>query len=126
MGIYSCVHPVDQAKGPVVVVFIGGGAVDMTAIKANTNVHAIVIAGYPSQEGGTAIAQTIYGHNNPSGRLTQTWYALDFISQCSFFDMNMRPNKTTGCPGRTYRFYTGTPVFEFGHGGFYHEFYFLF
>eukprot|EP00041_Stephanoeca_diplocostata_P023671 m.586873 g.586873 ORF g.586873 m.586873 type:complete len:171 (+) comp22348_c0_seq1:2-514(+) len=31
------------------------------------------------------------------------------------FDMNMRPDKT-GCPGRTYRFYTGTPVFKFGEG----------
>jgi len=28
----------------------------------------------------------------------------------------MRPNSTTGNPGRTYRFYTGTPVYPFGHG----------
>ena len=32
------------------------------------------------------------------------------------FDMNMRPNTTTGCPGRTYRFYTGPTVFKFGEG----------
>ena len=30
--------------------------------------------------------------------------------------MNMRPNQTTGCPGRTHRFFSGTPVFAFGEG----------
>lgn len=30
--------------------------------------------------------------------------------------MGMRPNSETGNPGRTYRFYTGTPVYEFGYG----------
>lgn len=108
------------AKGPVVVVFIGGGACDFSAIKASTDVDAILIAGYPSQEGGNAIAQTIFGDNNPAGRLTQTWYDADYITKCSFFDMNMRPNGT--CPGRTYRFYTGSPVFKFGEGMSYTEF----
>ena len=56
------------SKGPVVVVYIGGGACDFAAIKANPDVHAIIVAGYPSQEGGTAIAQTIFGDNNPAGR----------------------------------------------------------
>ena len=110
------------AKGPVIVVFIGGGCVDMSAIKASPHVHAIIIAGYPGQEGGNAIAQTIYGDNNPAGRLTQTWYEKQFISQCSMFDMQMRPNATTGCPGRTHRFYTGTPVFKFGEGMSYSSF----
>ena len=104
------------SKGPVVVVFIGGGCVDMAAIKASPHVDAILVAGYPSQEGGNAIAQTIFGDNNPAGRLTQTWYASDFIERCSMFDMNMRPNQTTGCPGRTHRFFSGTPVFAFGEG----------
>ena len=30
--------------------------------------------------------------------------------------MGMRPNKTSGNPGRSHRFYTGTPVFAFGEG----------
>jgi hypothetical protein len=33
---------------------------------------------------------------------------------CSMFDMNMRPNSTTGCSGRSHRFYTGPTVFKFG------------
>ena len=106
----------EAAKGPCILVFIGGGCVDMSAFKASPHIDAIVIAGYPGQEGGNAIAQTLFGDNNPGGRLTQTWYASKFIQQCSMFDMNMRPNATTGCPGRTHRFYTGTPVFKFGEG----------
>ena len=46
--------------------------------------------------------------------MTQTWYDANFITKCSFFDMNMRPKDV--CPGRTYRFYTGSPVFKFGEG----------
>jgi hypothetical protein len=42
--------------------------------KANAKVGAIIIAGYPGEQGGLAIAQTIFGDNNPSGKLTQTWY----------------------------------------------------
>ena len=78
-----------------------------------------MIAGYPGQEGGRAIARTLFGANNPSGKLTQTWYRKEFINGCSMFDMAMRPGSATtggGCIGRTYRFYTGTPVFKFGSG----------
>ena len=38
-------------------------------------------------------------------------YPADYVNQISFFDMSMRDS-----PGRTYKFYTGTPVFEFGQG----------
>lgn len=31
-------------------------------------------------------------------------------------DMSVRPSNSTGSPGRTYKWYTGTPVFEFGFG----------
>ena len=31
-------------------------------------------------------------------------------------DMRMRPNASGGCPGRSYRFFTGEPVYSFGHG----------
>lgn len=34
-----------------------------------------------------AIAETIFGDNNPSGKLTQTWYPADYVNQCSMFDM---------------------------------------
>ena len=51
-----------------------GGPVDVSKAKANPKVGAILITGYPGQSGGTAIAQTLFGDNNPAGKLTQTWY----------------------------------------------------
>jgi hypothetical protein len=52
----------------------------------------------------------------PAGRLPYTMYPGDFVNQVSMFDMNMRANVTSGNPGHTYRFYTGTPVYPFGFG----------
>lgn len=106
----------DGANGPVVLVIMSGGPVDISAAKANPKIGAIVIVGYPGQSGGLALAEALFGEVNPSGRLTQTWYKSAFTAQCSMKDMNMRPNATTGCPGRSYRFFTGEPVFKFGHG----------
>jgi hypothetical protein len=72
--------------------------------------------GYPGQSGGAAIADAIFGATNPSGKLTLTWYPESFVTAVNISDMGMRPNKTTGNPGRSHRFYTGTPVFAFGEG----------
>lgn len=104
------------AQHPITLVLISGGPVDILAAKENPKVGAILIAGYPGQAGGQAIADTLFGLNNPSGRLTQTWYPTNFTAMCKMSDMNMRPNTTTGCPGRTYRFYQGPVVFRFGDG----------
>ena len=38
-------------------------------------------------------------------------YPADYVNQISFFNMSMRAP-----PGRTYKFYTGTPVYQFGDG----------
>ena len=106
----------DVAKGPVVVVVMGGGSLDMTALKENPKVSAIVWAGYPGQSGGQAIADVLFGAVNPSGRLTHTQYPEEYIANLSMLDMGMRPNATNNNTGRTYRFYTGTPVYSFGEG----------
>lgn len=73
----------------------------------------MVWAGYPSQSGGTAIADILKGNAAPAGRLVTTQYPADYIN-VPMTDMNLRPSSTN--PGRTYKWYTGTPVFEFGHG----------
>ena len=101
---------------------MGGGTVDLTAAKNNAKVGSIIWVGYPGQSGGIAIANTLTGKNVPSGRLTQTFYPASFVDDVSMFDMNMRPNPETGNPGRSYRFYTGTPVFKFGDGLSYNNF----
>jgi len=101
---------------PVVVVVMSGGPVDLSLAKSDVNVGAIVWCGYPGQSGGTAIADAIFGTTNPSAKLTMTWYPESLAKQVAITDMGMRPNATSGNPGRSYRFYTGTPVYKFGHG----------
>ena len=56
---------------------------------------------------------TSYCH--AGGRLPVTWYPQEFI-KIPMTDMRMRPEPKSGYPGRTYRFYTGKKVFEFGDG----------
>ena len=110
------------AKGKVILVVMSGGPVDISAAKADPKVGAILIVGYPGQSGGLAIAETIFGDNNPAGKLTQTWYRANFVDQCHMTDMNMRPETKPHfpgwpiCPGRTYRFFKGDPVYKFGAG----------
>jgi hypothetical protein len=105
-----------KAGTAVVVVVMGGGPLDISAIKGNSNVGAIVWCGYPGQSGGQSIADIIFGEVNPSGKLTVTWYPEELTKQVPITDMGMRPNSQSGNPGRSYRFYTGTPVFKFGEG----------
>ena len=44
-----------------------------------------------------------------------TWYPESF-TKVPMNDMNMRADPTRGYPGRTYRFYTGSRLYGFGHG----------
>ena len=104
------------ASGPVVVVFMNGGAVDASNVTADPNVDAILGVGYPGQSGGQGLADVLFGTYNPAGRLTQTWYHADYVNQISMFSMGMRPNVTDNSPGRGYRFFTGDTVFQFGQG----------
>ncbi|KAL9237087.1 hypothetical protein vseg_011675 [Gypsophila vaccaria] len=105
----------EAAKRPVVLVLLCGGPVDVSLAKDDEKVGSIIWAGYPGEAGGLALADVVFGDHNPGGRLTTTWYPQDFV-QVPMTDMRMRPNKSSGYPGRTYRFYQGNKVFEFGYG----------
>jgi beta-glucosidase len=90
---------------PLVIVLMNGSAIALQG--AAQKASAIVEAWYPGQAGGTAIAETLFGENNPSGRLPVTFYAG--TSQLPpFDDYSMK--------GRTYRYFTGTPLYPFGFG----------
>ncbi|XP_071713319.1 probable beta-D-xylosidase 7 [Rutidosis leptorrhynchoides] len=103
------------AKKPVLLVLLCGGPVDVSFAKDDEKIGSILWAGYPGEAGGTALAEIIFGDHNPGGRLPMTWYPREF-SNVPMTDMRMRPDPSSGYPGRTYRFYTGKTVFEFGHG----------
>ncbi|KAF7816951.1 putative beta-D-xylosidase 7 [Senna tora] len=98
------------SKRPVVLVLLSGGPVDISSAKFDNKIGGIFWAGYPGEVGAIALAQIIFG-----GRLPITWYPKDFI-RVPMTDMRMRADPSSGYPGRTYRFYTGPKVYEFGYG----------
>ncbi|XP_047168053.1 beta-D-xylosidase 1-like [Vigna umbellata] len=104
------------ARGPVILVIMSGGPVDVTFAVNDPKISAILWVGYPGQAGGTAIADVIFGQTNPGGRLPMTWYPEKYLTKVPMTIMDMRPNSATGYPGRTYRFYKGPVVFPLGHG----------
>ena len=55
----------NAAKSPITVVVMTGGALDISAIRDNAKVGAIVWAGYPGQSGGQGIADVLWGTYNP-------------------------------------------------------------
>ncbi|GKV44047.1 hypothetical protein SLEP1_g51276 [Rubroshorea leprosula] len=103
------------AKKPVILVILSGGPVDISFAKNDPSIGSILWAGYPGQDGGVALAEIIFGDHNPGGRLPMTWYPQDFV-KIAMTDMRMRPESSSDYPGRTYRFYKGDTVFEFGYG----------
>ena len=90
---------------PVILVLANGSALAVNW--ANEHVNAILESWYPGEEGGTAIAQTLSGKNNPSGRLPVTFYTG--IEQ-------LPPFEDYAVKGRTYRYFEGKPLYPFGYG----------
>ncbi|XP_057784335.1 probable beta-D-xylosidase 6 [Salvia miltiorrhiza] len=103
------------SKNPVILVLTGGGPLDVSFAVGDPRVGSILWIGYPGETGGTALSQIIFGHYNPGGRLTMTWYPESF-TRVPMNDMNMRADPSRNYPGRTYRFYTGDRVYGFGYG----------
>jgi len=91
---------------PIVVVLLNGSAV---AIEwADQHAQAILEAWYPGEEGGTAIAEVLFGRYNPGGRLPVTFYrSVDQLPPFTEYDMYA---------GFTYRYSKVDPLYPFGFG----------
>jgi len=96
---------------PLVVVLTNGSALAVNW--ASEHANAILDAWYPGEEGGLAVAQTLSGRNNPAGRLPVTFYKS--VDQLPPFD-------DYAMKDRTYRYFTGTPLYPFGYGLSYSKF----
>ncbi|RWY48043.1 glycoside hydrolase family 3 N-terminal domain-containing protein [Mucilaginibacter gilvus] len=92
-------------KKPIIAVVTAGSDVDIAAIAPYAD--AVILAWYPGEQGGNALADLIYGKVAPSGRLPLTFYnSVNDLP--AFSDYSMK--------GRTYRYYTGKVQYPFGYG----------
>lgn len=90
---------------PVILVSMTGSAMDMRI--ADEKCSAILQAWYPGGEGGTAVADILFGNTSPSGKLPVTFYnSTDDLPE--FTDYSMK--------NRTYRYFEGIPMYPFGYG----------
>jgi beta-glucosidase len=90
---------------PIVFVNVSGSCVNLADMKESC--AAVLQVFYPGAEGGHALADILFGRVSPSARLPVTFYqSVDDLPD--FADYSMK--------NRTYRYFTGTPVFPFGHG----------
>ncbi|MGB3006786.1 MAG: glycoside hydrolase family 3 C-terminal domain-containing protein, partial [Chitinophagaceae bacterium] len=92
-------------KKPIIAVITAGSAVDVSEIEPY--VDAIILAWYPGEQGGNALADIIFGDVSPAGRLPVTFYQ-SFGDLPAYDNYNMQ--------GRTYRYYDGKVQFPFGFG----------
>ncbi len=96
-----------DAGRPTVVVLLGGSAVDVS--EAQERADAVFLGWYPGARGGRAVAELLFGDASPSGKLPVTFYRNEALAELpDFTDYSMR--------GRTYKHYTGEPLYPFGYG----------
>ena len=95
-----------RANPKTIVVLESGNALAINWI--NDSIPAILDAWFPGQEGGTAVADVLFGDYNPAGRLPLTFYrSLDDLLSMDDYDITK---------GRTYQYFKGKPLYPFGYG----------
>lgn len=94
-----------SVKKPIIAVVTAGSAVNIAAIAPYAD--AIILAWYPGEQGGTALADILFGKISPSGRLPVTFYN-------SIHDLP--PFDDYAMAGRTYRYFKGNVQYPFGYG----------
>ena len=90
----------------IVVVLVAGSSLAINWM--DEHIPAIVNAWYPGEQGGTAVAEVLFGDYNPGGRLPVTYYnSLDELPAFDDYDNSK---------GRTYQYFKGKPLYPFGYG----------
>ncbi len=100
--LYEAVKAVGK---PIVFVNVSGSCMALGDQKKNCS--AVIQCFYPGATGGDALANILFGKLSPSGRLPVTFYESD---------SDLPPFRDYSMENRTYKYFSGTPVFEFGHG----------
>lgn len=92
---------------PTVICLMAGSAIDLG--EAARRANAVLLTWYPGARGGRAVAELLLGKASPSGKLPLTFYHNDQLREMpDFTDYSMK--------GRTYRYFTGEPLYPFGYG----------
>jgi beta-glucosidase len=99
------IHALYATGKPVIVVNCSGSPMAMPW--EAEHLPAIVQAWYPGEEGGRAVGEVLFGNVNPSGRLPVTFYRTA---------TNLPAFTNYSMADRTYRYFTGRPLYAFGHG----------
>lgn len=104
------VEAVTKVHNNVILVLVNGGPISLGDIYNNDAITGILEVFYPGAVGGTAVASVLFGEYNPGGRMPVTTFtSSDELPVSTDYNMNTSP-------GRTYRYYTGTPEIPFGFG----------
>lgn len=98
-------HKITGLGTPVVLVLTGGSAIAIPEI--HDKVDAVLMAWYPGEQGGNAVADILFGYANPSGRLPIT---------VPYSHEQLPPFEDYSMAGRTYRYMAEPPLYPFGFG----------
>ena len=97
-----------KANPRTILVLVAGSSLSINWEKEN--LPAILDAWYPGEQGGNAVAEALFGKMNPGGKLPLTFYSsMEDLPEFDDYAIN------TG-KGRTYQYFTGKPLYEFGYG----------
>jgi beta-glucosidase len=109
----NLIAEVESVNPNIIVVLVNGGPVALAG--SESKAKAIIEAWYPGEMGGHAIADVLFGHVNPGGKLPETFYAsTQQLPPMSDYDIINHP--------RTYMYFDQPVLYPFGHGLSYTQF----